>query len=500
MHYLADAYIAKKIDEYSINNIGIPSIVLMERAAQSVTDVIINDTNLKKVIAICGKGGNGGDAIAVVRLLRDCGFCCTIYINDTDEYLSIDAKTQINIARNIGIEILYDFEAIELSNYDIIIDGLFGVGLSRPVNDKYNRIISAINEADCKVYSIDVPSGINCSNGLVMGNAVQADVTITFGYNKTGLMVYPGHEYAGEIIVADKVFPNETYKAFKTNIIYYDYEDINIIPDRKNVSNKGTYGHVLIIAGSQNMSGAALLSAKAAYRTGCGLVKVLTHEDNRTIVSGNLPEAIITTYNSAEDITPDFIIDNIKWADSIVIGPGIGLSDISDKLMSLVLKYNNKPIVIDADAINIIARDNLLNEKWGQYAILTPHLKEMSRLINNEYTAKEIHDNIISITKEYHNKKSVLVLKDAVTLTSDGSITIINNSGNNGMATAGSGDVLTGIIVSLLAMGLDRLNAAGLGVYIHGLAGDIASNEENNYSLIASDIIEKLKIVLKEKR
>lgn len=497
MHYLADAYIAKRIDEFSINNIGIPSVVLMERAAQSVADVIVNDTDYKKIIAICGKGNNGGDAIAAVRILHDRGYDCTIFSTTSDDNLSDESQTQIKIARNNKINVIYDIEKLELQKYDVIIDGLFGVGLSKKVKGDYNRIIDMINESGCKVYSIDVPSGINCSDGSVMGNAVFADVTVTFGYKKIGLMLYPGREYSGKVIVSDKVFPIEAYNRIRSDMLSYDYSDITLLPARKNVSNKGTYGHVLVIAGGEDMSGASLLSAKAAYRTGCGLVKVITHENNRAVIGSNLPEAIISTYETTNDITNEYIINNIKWADSVVLGPGIGMSDTAEHIVSLVLSHNDKPIVIDADAINIIAGNTVYkdNHKWRDYAVLTPHLKEMSRLIENMYSASEIHDNILSVTKEYEYKNAVLVLKDAVTITCNGEKMIINNSGNNGMATAGSGDVLTGIIASLMAQGMDRLSAASLGVFIHGLAGDAAANEGNKYSLIASDIIEQLQNV-----
>lgn len=503
MHYLADASIAKAIDEYSINNIGIPSVVLMERAAQCVADVIINDCGKKRLLAVCGKGNNGGDAIAVARILSDRGYECTIFITPDYDKLSVESRIQINIAENIGINIIHCIGDVDTDDYDIIVDGLFGVGLSKRVSGVYGRIIDIINDSDCKVYSIDVPSGVNCSDGRIMGAAVRADVTVTFGYNKTGLMLYPGRGSAGEVIVAEDVFPQKAYNNIKTAVSYYDTGDIRLMPDRKAVSNKGTYGHVLVIAGSEDMCGAAYLSAKAAYRSGCGLVRVFTHDSNRNVISGRLPEAILSTYRTSEDITDDFIISNIKWADAVVAGPGLGVSDTAGLIISKVLQYNNRPVVIDADAINIIAGhmyDHSYNNDWKKYAILTPHPAEMSRLIDNKYSAGEIHDNILSVTKEFEYDNSVLVLKDAVTLTGDGERTVVNNSGNNGMATAGSGDVLTGIIAAFLAEGLDRFTAASLGVYVHGLAGDMAAEHNNRYSLMAEDIIENLNTVLKEKR
>lgn len=498
MHYLANAYTAKKIDQYTINNIGIPSCVLMERAAQCVANVIANESETQKVIAMCGKGNNGGDAIAVARILHDKGFSCTILMTSTDDKLSPESLSQINIARNIGIEIIYSVCNINIDDFDIIIDGLFGIGLSKPIRDEYNSIINIINESDCTVYSIDIPSGINCSDGSVMGNAVNTDVTITFGYNKLGLMLYPGREYAGRVIVVNDVFPNVSYNKIQTTYFCYDRDDINLVPARKSVSNKGTYGHVLVIAGSDNMSGAAFLSAKAAYRTGCGLVKILTHDNNRNILSTQLPEAIISIYCNTDDITDELIIESIKWADSIVIGPGLGMSDESELLVTKVLKHNFRPMVIDADAINIIAKKDMYNKDaaWCNNVVLTPHLKEMSRLINNQFSTEYIHDNILNISKEFIYNDAVLVLKDAVTCTSDGNNVIVNNSGNNGMATAGSGDVLTGIIAALLAQGSDRFTAASLGAYIHGLAGDEAANKCGYYSLMANDIIESLSTVL----
>lgn len=491
MQYIADNLIAKYIDDISINTIGVPSIVLMERAAEAVANIIASASDISNsILVICGKGNNGGDGIAIARLLHNRGYDVTIHMFSDSETITKDSKIQYNIAVNCDVAIK---ESYDINSYDVIVDAIFGVGLSKNVEGRYKEIIEQINASEAKVYAVDVPSGVNGSDGRIMGVAVKADVTVTFGLRKFGLVLYPGCEYAGKVIVAEDVFPRKAYNIANINSFCYGQEDIKrLLPIRKPVSNKGTYGHVLIIAGSKGMSGACYLAAKAAYRSGCGLVKIITHEDNRLILQNLVPEAIVSVYDDHTYINYEWLKEDIRWADSIVIGSGLGKSVAAKKLIDTVINNTDKATVIDGDGINIIAESNIYNKDagWTANVILTPHLKEMSRLICNEMKAQEIHDNIIDVADRYCYNDVVLVLKDARTLVKYNNKTYINLSGNDGMATAGSGDVLAGIIGAFSAMGLDRFTAASLGVYIHGLAGDFAANDCNRYSMIASDIVD----------
>jgi len=498
MKRLVDSHLAKKIDEITVNTIGIPSIVLMEHAALAVCDNIVDDVPMKsRILAVCGKGNNGADGIAVARLLHDRGYNVHIFFvgANQQETITDEAKLQYDIACKLNIPFV---STISDNQYDVIIDGLFGVGLSRDIEGKYIDIINSINYSGAKIYAVDIPSGVCADDGRVCSVCVRADVTVTFGLNKLGLVLYPGCEYAGRVIVNNRVFPEKVYDMIDSNVSMPEPEDINLIPARVPVSNKGTYGHVLVIAGSSTMCGAAYLAAKAAYRTGCGLVKILTHENNRQALCSLLPEAIIDTYNEYTVFDEDYLKQYDDWADAIVVGPGLGMCSCSYNIMECVLKYMKTAKIIDADGLNIIASCTDLQEdkNWWGSSVLTPHLKEMSRLTGEKLSACEIHNNIIETAVDYCKNDSVLVLKDARTVTAYNGKICVNTSGNDGMATAGSGDVLTGIIASLVAQGMKRYEAAMLGVYIHGLAGDSALKYTNRYSMIAEDIIEGLVSVL----
>lgn len=491
MKYVLDSNKMKKVDTCTIEEIGIPSMVLMEKAAMSVAAVIIQrQQKSDRILAVCGMGNNGGDGVAVARMLKEQGYQVTVTLLGDKTRMSEQMKQQLGIAENLGVDIINNGNPVE---YNVIIDAVFGIGLSKPVVGKFAEMIGRINDSENTVYAVDIPSGISADNGHVMNIAVKADATITFGYSKIGLLLYPGCEYAGDITVADIGFPKLALSSVKPDTFIYDETDFQKLPVRKNYSNKGTYGRVLVIAGSKNMSGACILSAKAAYRSGAGLVKVLTVEENRTIIQTSLPEALLCTYDTSciRDISEtENILREINWATAIVVGPGMGLSEASDYLLDMVLQHTKVPVVVDADAITM-----LTNKVLPKNAILTPHLKEMSRWVNRDVS--EIKDNLISIAVDTARQKGiVLALKDARTIVTDGERIYLNVTGNNGMATGGSGDVLTGIIGAFLAQGLSKFEAASMGVFIHGLAGDYAQKQSNCYSLMAGDLIDALAQVL----
>lgn len=508
MKYVVNGSQMKEIDEYTIREIGIPSFVLMEKAAMAAVDVILKSiVKEDKILAVCGTGNNGGDGVAVARILFHLGFDADILLLGEEEKSTEQTKIQLNIARNIGVNI---FNQLEINEYNIIIDALFGIGLSKAVTGRYASIINQINQLQNRVYSIDIPSGISANDGKVLNTAIKADETITFGFLKLGHLLYPGSEYAGIVTVKDIGFSPKALMGIRPEHFIYEPEDILRLPVRQKYSNKGTYGKVLVMAGSKEISGACFLAAKAAYRTGAGLVKIMTAIENKEILQTLLPEALSFTYDEEEnsDSLREGIINEIQQATSIVIGPGIGVSNMADQLLQLVLKYSKVPTIIDADAINLLAKEKEyedfkenngidINVNLPNNFILTPHLKEMSRLMNR--TVQEIAENILQTanlaTKE---KQYTLVLKDARTLVAGQGKIYINTSGNNGMATGGSGDVLTGIIAGLLAQGMSAFEAAALGVYLHGLAGDHAMREKGVYSLMASDIIEALPCVVRD--
>ncbi|WMJ87892.1 NAD(P)H-hydrate dehydratase [Anaerocolumna sp. MB42-C2] len=495
----------KAVDDYTIEKVGIPAVVLMERAALSVVDAMKEHGLAKeKILAVCGMGNNGADGIAAARILYQQRYAVDILLVGDEDKASPLLKQQIIIARNLGISI---YNNIAIAEYTIIIDAIFGIGLSRDVTGIYKEIIKEINSGCHKVFSVDIPSGLSADTAKPMNIAIKADYTITFGLNKIGLILYPGCEYAGNVLVADIGFPELAVKQVNSPYYIYDTSDLNKLPKRLNYSNKGTYGKVLIIAGSVNISGACYFSAKSAYRSGSGLVKVVTVEENRVIIQSQLPEVLLYTYQSAswDDYTDEQILKEIEWANVIVIGPGIGMSNASERLLELVLKHAKTPVIIDADGINLLAEkvNSMHNNKsrlenigsiLPKETILTPHLKELSVLL--EVPIDKIVNNLLDTADLCaFNNETITVLKDARTIVANDNERYINVSGNNGMSTGGSGDVLTGIIAAFIAQGIEAKEAAKLGVYIHGLAGDKARESKGSYALIASDIIDALEQV-----
>jgi NAD(P)H-hydrate epimerase len=514
MKYVLNKNEMKALDYITIQDIGIPSMVLMEKAALSVcNEIIMRVKKTDKVLVVAGVGNNGGDGIAIARILTQKGYHVQVSIIGNEEKATEETKKQLQIARNLGVA--FD-NIINISEYNIVVDAIFGIGLSKQVIGEHADAIRRINDANNMIFAVDIPSGIDSDTGKIQHVAIKADYTITFGYAKVGLILYPGCEYAGEVIVADIGFADEEISRINPKTLIYQTDDIGrLLPIRKAYSNKGSFGKVLVIAGSKNMSGACFLSAKASYTTGAGLVKVMTVEDNRNIIQTLLPEALLTTYEPDELLTYDIecnskwtqIIDAINWASVIVMGPGIGMSDSSKVMVDYVVKTSKVPTILDADALNILATmkdyvKKIQVDDMEQYEIdlaknfiITPHMKEMSRLLHTKMdNMKDIYLDFITSNKM--NQKYTLVLKDARTIVVDKENVYINMSGNNGMATGGSGDVLTGIIAGLLAGGAEIFDASSLGVYIHGLAADVAVLEKGTYSLMASDIIDHLSKVM----
>lgn len=510
MRYLTDSHTMKSVDACSIQEFGIPSVVLMERAALGVSAFlrrIIAENKEKessiKVVCVCGSGNNGADGIAVARQLNENGICVDVVLagtsSGTDEY-----RLQKSIAEKLGIQCAEYDSNIDFAEYDYIVDAIFGIGLSRKIEGRYAKIIQAVNSArdkgTAKVVAVDIASGISADNGQIQGVAVCADYTVTFGYNKTGIMFYPGASYSGSVEVVNAGFVTDDILHRKVedfgSVFTYDDEDMGRLIVRKPDSNKGTYGRTLIIAGSKNMGGAAILSASAAYRSGTGLVKVLTHEVNKTALLCRMPECLISTYQDNMPLATELKTD-FEWAKSIAAGPGLSMNGVAAEITRYVLERDDKVRILDADALNIIAAEHIDYKGSSEgKIIITPHIMEMSRLTGK--TVTDIKEHMIETAKEYAIEHScICVLKDARTVVTDGHKVYINCTGNDGMSTGGCGDVLTGLISGMTAMGLDAFEAACLSVYVHGKAGDYAAADKGRAGMTAADISEAIAYVLK---
>ena len=482
MKYVLKNQEMQMVDHETIHTIGIPGLVLMERASKAVADQVVQMIDrTQRILVISGIGNNGGDALACTRILLEQDYLVDYMIIGDMKKASEDLKLQLQILKNLGY---FPVDDANFHEYDLLVEGIFGVGLSREVGGVYKEVIERINACGKPVIAIDIPSGISGDSGEVLGCAIHAKTTITFGGYKRGHLLYPGREYCGDIKLVSIGFHDQTIKKYAT--AYTLEKNDHLMPERKAYSNKGNYGKVLIIAGNETMSGAACFAAEAALRMGAGLVKVLSDSQNRQILQMRLPEILFGERKGLKE--------SLNWCDCILFGPGVGVSEETKEMLEVIIKEGTKPLVIDADGLNTISKyDMKIDYPYG--LIITPHLMEAVRLMSIDIVQmkKNLCQNAQDLAAKYH---CTVVLKDAATIVAqEHDLVYINQSGNDGMATGGSGDVLAGMITGLLGGGLSPYEAAVHGVYLHGLAGDHARCDLGAYSMIATDIISHLKDV-----
>ncbi len=494
MRYLPTGGQMKNADRYTIEELKVPSLTLMERAAGACVDFIKEkEFDQSHICVVCGSGNNGGDGFAIARIFAESGVRVTVIMAGSKEHLTEEALYQKELFEKTRGRICDDFIEDE---YSIIIDAVFGVGLCREISGRYDYILSRMNEASSIKVAVDIPSGVSAETGAVLGTAFKADYTVTFQTGKIGLFLYPGREYAGEIKEVDIGISQEPFKVDEeTACAPKEAEYVRMLPVRRADSNKGTYGKVLIIAGSRGMSGAAYLNGLGAYRMGAGLVRIYTSEENREILQGQLPEAVITAYELFDERE---LLRLLEWADVVCIGSGIGTTEKAWKLVRTTLENVTVPCVIDADGLNLLGEHKkYISKLKGKEIIITPHIKEFSRLTGK--TVEKIKACRVKELGEFTEKTGITcILKDAVTLIRTGcKRTCVNLSGSAAMAKAGSGDVLAGITAGLLAQGLACYEAAILGTYLHGRAGEYAAEEKGIYSILARDIAENIGEVVK---
>lgn len=485
MEYLVTAGEMKKYDSNTIERIGIPSMVLMERASMAICEQIVKrfPEGGTALIAV-GGGNNGADGLALARLLAKEGWGVDVWelmqnCSHTTEY-----EAQLQILRHYPVRISSFFEKKE---YTVIVDAVFGVGLSRPVTGEAAEHLDILNRENAFRVSVDIPSGISADDGRILGTAFRADLTVTFGFAKRGLYFYPGASYAGTVVRAQIGIGPESFFGEEPKMYMENCEAAGLLPIRPAEGNKGTFGKLLVIAGFEQMAGAAALAAKAAYRTGAGMVKVICAPENRTIVQGYVPEVL---YGFPENLEA-----SLDWADAVVIGPGLGKSEAAQRLLHmLLLDPQELPVVIDADALNLIAEKEVLAvclkercQRKGN-VILTPHVGELARLLH--MAPEEIKRSPVAACERLIGEYDcTLVAKDARTMVCRRDYPIfLNTAGNCGMATAGSGDVLCGIIGGLAAQSVEPFRAAADGVRLHALAGDAAKRVLGEHGIMAGDL------------
>lgn len=475
-------------DLYTINHEPIASIDLMERAAQGFVDVFYGYCGLKKVEIVCGQGNNGGDGLAIARLLRSLYVDVEVHILEFMEMPSSDFLINLERLKHNGdVNISYHKDTLpDIHRKSIIVDAILGTGVNKPVYGMLKTWIEYMNSLSNYIVSVDMPSGLP-TDDVCTGVAIHSSKVITFQRPKLSFFLRENYSFCPHWKVVNIGLSRSFIKNYQTNFYLINRKLVqNFQKSRSLHAHKGDFGHALVISGSEGKIGAAILSTTACLRVGAGLVTAVVPECGREIMHETIPEAMVMSKGFA------CFNGTIKEIESytIGIGPGLGVHEKTINSIELLLKSTNKPIVVDADGINILAKQKALINYLPKGSILTPHYKEFQRLFGEVASESEMIDKAFEVAKIYG---LIFILKGAYSkiITPDGR-QYINTSGNPGMATAGSGDVLTGIITGLLAQGMKPENAAIYGVYIHGLAADLALCEQSVESLIASDIIKYL--------
>lgn len=476
-----------ELDRVAIQDRGIPGYTLMCRAgADAFTALQQYWPQAWRVAVVCGSGNNGGDGYVVARLAQESGLDVRVlYLKDPDQ-LKGDALTAYQDARSAGVPVDAWDEAL-LKDAEVIVDAIFGIGLSREVEGKYRQAIEAINARDAGILAIDIPSGLHADTGAVMGVAVQATVTVTFIALKQGLFTGQGPARCGAILFSDLEVPVDIYARVSPAGRRYSGEDLSdLLPRRSRSAHKGHHGHVLVVGGDHGMGGAARMAAEAAARCGAGLTSIATRSAHAGLQAAARPELMFHGVESADQLQP-----LLERATVVAVGPGLGRSSWGRELLDAVLA-GDRPLVMDADGLNLLSEKPVKRGNW----ILTPHPGEAARLLG--ISPREVEaDRFAAVNDLMERFGGVCVLKGAGSLIgSPDSPLSVNTSGNPGMASGGMGDILTGTIAGLLAQGLTLAEAARAGVYVHGRAGDLSAEANRERGMLAMDLMPLLRTLV----
>jgi NAD(P)H-hydrate epimerase len=525
--YLVTAEQMRRLDGETIQRLGIPAIALMENAGRVIAEEIValcrrrggegcrnaagwedagKDAAAERWFILVGKGNNGGDGLAAARYLRETGIAVTLVYAVPPESLSGEAALQRDAAAAMGLPaVVYGRDRLDLAECSGILDALLGTGAAGAPRGAYAELIAAANSSGKVIVSADIPSGLNADTGETHEPCIHASVTVCLAFLKRGLLQYPGASAAGQVKVRAIGIPTALAPESGVQVhlltpeVLHAHLGVDLARRRSPEGHKGTYGHVLLVAGTLRMSGAGLLSARAALRAGCGLVTWALPQKLLPCIIGSAPELMLADVEGNEDGSwqagsVSELLKLSKERDVLAIGPGLGRFEADTEWLRNLWEGTDCPLVIDADALNILADADY--KSWASRrhpVILTPHPGEMARLAS--ITTAQVQRDRISLAMGYAKEHGVtLVLKGAHTViaTPEGQA-YVNTTGHPGMGTGGAGDVLTGIISSLLAQGLNEAQAAAFGVYLHGLAGERAARQRNNPAgIIAGDIIEAL--------
>lgn len=502
----------QKVDRAAIEEFGIPGLVLMENAGLAAASLIhenVADLLEKKVVIVCGKGNNGGDGFVIARHLFIDGVQVSVLLIGKRRQLKSDARINADSAFKMGIPI---YEITEknlqaqshlLRHCHIIVDALFGTGLSKPVSGIYEKVIKKINAAGKYVVAVDIPSGVDSDSGHLIGPHIKADITAALALLKRSHLLFPAADSMGEVQILDISIPPAAIEKQNIPVAWMEFEDVQtLLPKRPANTHKGDFGHTLVIAGSRGKGGAAGLTGLAALRSGVGLVTLAVPESCHQALEFNPLETMTvglaeTKSGCISTRAIDSILESLKGKNALAIGPGLSTDKETVQLLEALLPQVECPLVIDADGINALGKSGKILDQIRAETVLTPHPKEMSRL--SGWSINDILDHRIERARDFALEHEVtLLLKGARTLIAypDGT-TLVNPTGNPGMATAGAGDVLTGLIAGLVSQGLSVPSATAAGAFIHGMAGDLYSEANHEIPLIAGDLLDRIPEALK---
>ncbi len=494
----------KEMDRMTIHEIGIPGAVLMENAARGAARTFLEHFDPPErsgVLVICGPGNNGGDGYVAARYLSQAGLQVKVIVTGESRKISGEALSNLQIIRRMGMDIR---EAPDpdgwkkvrryLKECDYVIDAILGTGLNSPVRGYYGQVIKEINRASKPVMAIDIPSGLNADTGMVMGAAVRADLTVTFGYPKLGQVLFPGVDMVGRLVRIDIGIPDMVSARVRSQCRILEPDDFSgLFYEGERDIHKGARGHLLLLAGSTGKTGAAALAALGALRAGAGLVTLGVPKGLNSILEAKLTEAMTVTLPETPEGTLSLeaeaeIFRLMEGKSAVALGPGLSQNPQTSELVRKIVKGCGLPMVIDADGLNALAMDKGSMEGLGREKILTPHPGEMGRLAGLK--ANEVQGDRVGIASRFAREHGCcLVLKGARTVIAepDGGISL-NPTGNPALSSGGSGDVLTGLISGFLARGWDSASAASAGVYLHGLAADLLAEDMGQAGVLAGEL------------
>jgi hydroxyethylthiazole kinase-like uncharacterized protein yjeF len=495
----------READRRTIEDVGIPSLVLMENAGRQVVaamESFFPDLSERNVAVVCGKGNNGGDGFVVARTLQQRGIDVSVFVVGQVADIKGDARINIEILGRLGITVVeigdegqWDLHFSEISDHDLIVDALFGTGLKAALSGIYETIIADINGSGIPVVSIDVPSGLSADTHDLLGDCIDATITVTLGAPKLPLILPPAEEKSGEVVIADIGIPAGIIDALegpRVELLTREVIRALITPRAADV-HKGDFGRVVIVAGSRGKTGAAVLAAQGALKSGAGLVTIASPKSVIPVIAAHMPDYMTEGLEETVDGTVHFAaaeyVLGLK-ADAIVVGPGLGRGEGVSTFVRELLESSETPLVLDADALNAFGDEpSALVGRDGRDVIITPHPGEMSRLVG--CTIDDVQADRLGIARDFATThKLYVVLKGYRTIiaTPEGKI-FVNPTGSPGMATGGTGDVLAGMLAAWLAQLLDAEAACRLSVYLHGAAGELADADQGEVSMTASDLV-----------